>query len=61
MFPRLKVLYISGDSDKAIIDRLGKNAHFLQKPFGLQAFADKVQELLAGPESLPANNAERII
>ena len=47
--PRLRVLFISGYSDDAIL-RLGllnEREAFLQKPFGPRTFVDKVQQVLA--------------
>jgi two-component system cell cycle sensor histidine kinase/response regulator CckA len=47
--PGLRVLFISGYSDDAIL-RLGllnEREAFLQKPFGPRTFVDKVQQVLA--------------
>jgi PAS domain S-box-containing protein len=47
--PRLRVLFISGYSDDAIL-RLGllnEQEAFLQKPFGPRTFVEKVQQVLA--------------
>jgi CheY-like chemotaxis protein len=45
---QMKVLFLSGYSDQAVIQHgiLDKGAPFLQKPFGLDALAAKVAELL---------------
>jgi CheY-like chemotaxis protein len=48
--PSLRVLFISGYSDDAIL-RLGllnEQEAFLQKPFGPRAFVEKVQQVLRG-------------
>ena len=49
--PALKVLYMSGYSDKAIVHQGGLNQSvaFLQKPFSLDTLACKVHEVLNGP------------
>ena len=46
----LPVLYISGyANDEAVLaDRLGSRVRFLQKPFRVEVFLDRVQELLVG-------------
>jgi PAS domain S-box-containing protein len=46
--PELKVLYMSGYSDDAVVRHgmLGPGSAFLSKPFALQAFLNKVRELL---------------
>jgi two-component system, cell cycle sensor histidine kinase and response regulator CckA len=52
--PRMKVLFVSGYAENTIL-RHGKidvTACLLQKPFGLNALARKIRELLAGSESL---------
>ncbi|MBN1614209.1 MAG: response regulator, partial [Deltaproteobacteria bacterium] len=48
MSPRIKVLYMSGYTDTAIVDRgiLIPGIHFLQKPFTPTALAKKVREVL---------------
>jgi two-component system cell cycle sensor histidine kinase/response regulator CckA len=48
--PELKVLYISGYTDNAIISNeiLRKEVAFLQKPFTPTALTDKVREVLGG-------------
>jgi len=42
------VLYMSGYTDNAIVHHgvLEKTAHFVQKPFGLDALVQKVREVL---------------
>jgi CheY-like chemotaxis protein len=52
VYPALKVLYMSGYSDNAIVHNaiLKKDAHFLQKPFTPHTLSEKVREAL---ESLP--------
>lgn len=49
MFPRLKVLFISGYTSNVIMHRgvLDKDACFLQKPFSKNELATKVREMLA--------------
>ncbi len=47
-FPDLKVLYLSGYSDEALLRRgvLPNGTYFLQKPFMLSALASKVREII---------------
>jgi CheY-like chemotaxis protein len=47
-YPRLKILYISGYTDNAIVHHgiLDKGISFLQKPFSPQALANKIREVL---------------
>jgi len=47
-FPELKVLYLSGYSDEALLRRgiLPEGTYFVQKPFTLNALAHKVREIL---------------
>ena len=47
-FPELKVLYLSGYSDEALLRRgiLPTGTYFVQKPFTLNALAQKVREIL---------------
>lgn len=46
--PEMKVLYMSGYTDKAIVQQgvLDERAHFIQKPFAPQALIRKVREVL---------------
>ncbi len=46
--PQLKVLYMSGYTDNAIVHHgvLDKDTHFVQKPFGLDSLVQKVREVL---------------
>lgn len=48
--PALRALYISGYTADVIVQRgvLEEGTHFLPKPFGLQALASKVREVLDG-------------
>jgi hypothetical protein len=50
-WPRIKVLFMSGYADDAIVDRglLKKDAEFIQKPFSPDQLAIKVREILAAP------------
>jgi FixJ family two-component response regulator len=47
--PELKVLYISGYPDAAVVHHgvLDEGIAFLQKPFSAKAIIQKVQEILA--------------
>jgi two-component system cell cycle sensor histidine kinase/response regulator CckA len=45
--PGIKVLFMSGYSEKAVV-RLPEDAAFLQKPFSLGELAEKVRSVLAG-------------
>jgi FixJ family two-component response regulator len=47
----MKILYMSGYTDDAIVRHgvLEPGTHFLQKPFSLQALADKVRAVLDEP------------
>jgi FixJ family two-component response regulator len=57
-YPALKVLFVSGYTDDAILlDAVQHGTHFLQKPFGLQDFATRVREILDGPQE-PATGAD---
>jgi PAS domain S-box-containing protein len=49
--PGIKVLYMSGYTDRAIRlqDRLGGEAHFIQKPFTPAALGRQIRELLGKP------------
>lgn len=49
-FPRLKVLYMSGYTDNVIAHQgvLDPGVNFIQKPFSINALADKIQRIL-GP------------
>ncbi|MGH7538282.1 MAG: hypothetical protein ACREMF_06585, partial [Gemmatimonadales bacterium] len=50
--PELKVLFVSGYTDDAIIRHgvLERGIAFLQKPFSPEALARKVRELLDSPQ-----------
>jgi CheY-like chemotaxis protein len=52
MYPALKVLYMSGYTDKAIVNQgvLDTEISFLQKPFTAVALERKVREVLNTPE-----------
>ena len=49
--PAMKVLFISGFADRAIVHHgmLFPGINYLQKPFPLSELARKVQEILKGP------------
>jgi len=51
-WPGIKVLFMSGYTDDAIVHHgvLDKSAEFIQKPFSPDQLAAKVQEMLARPE-----------
>jgi len=53
--PGLRVLYISGYTDNAIVHQgiLDPGVPFLQKPFGLQELGDRVQQILSGEQPRP--------
>lgn len=48
IYPQLKVLYISGYTDDALVrySPLPKDMHFLQKPFALAALATEIRDIL---------------
>jgi DNA-binding NtrC family response regulator len=56
LYPELKVLYMSGYTDHAIVHHgvLDQNMAFLQKPFTLVALTRKVRELLDAPSGTTA-------
>jgi PAS domain S-box-containing protein len=49
--PGLKILYMSGYTDDAVVHRgvLNEATHFLQKPFTMRALARKIRDVLDGP------------
>lgn len=49
--PNMKVLYMSGYTDDAIVRHrlLDKHTEFMQKPFATEAFAQKIRKLLDSP------------
>jgi PAS domain S-box-containing protein len=53
--PDTRVLYMSGYSDDAILRHGVKSAgtHFIQKPFSIEALAEKVRETLNAPANIP--------
>ena len=56
--PETRVLYMSGYSDDEIL-RLGVRkaaAHFIQKPFSVDALLHKIREALALPGNIPTRN-----
>ena len=48
LFPKIKVLFTSGYSDRDVVSRglLERNAAFIQKPFSPQILLEKVREVL---------------
>ena len=50
--PELKVLYMSGYTDNSIVHHgvIDKSAHFVQKPFGIDALAQRVRQVLNDPK-----------
>jgi len=56
--PDTRVLYMSGYSDDAILRHGVKKAtaHFIQKPFSVDALANKVRETLAAPSNIPTRS-----
>jgi YesN/AraC family two-component response regulator len=60
--PGLRVLYVSGYPDSAVVGHVGlqQGLHYLQKPFALAELARKVRELLdepAGPARAPGKHS----
>jgi DNA-binding NtrC family response regulator len=55
--PEIKVLYMSGYTDTAIVHLgiLEEGANFLQKPFSTDGFAIKVREVLDAPRKAHAD------
>jgi len=53
--PDTRVLYMSGYSDDAILRRGVKSAaaYFIQKPFSIDALANKIRETLSAPSNVP--------
>jgi PAS domain S-box-containing protein len=53
--PDTRVLYMSGYSDDAVLRHgvRSASAHFVQKPFSIEALAQKVRETLAQPANIP--------
>ena len=56
--PETRVLYMSGYSDEAILRHGVKNApaHFIQKPFAVEALAQKLRETLSEPSTVGASD-----
>lgn len=54
--PDLRVLHISGYTDKAILEYgvLQEHMHFIQKPFTPRALTRKVREVLSAPSEPPS-------
>jgi two-component system, cell cycle sensor histidine kinase and response regulator CckA len=54
--PEMKVLYMSGYTDNAIVHQgvLDEDANFIQKPFPTDALARKVREVLDAPKNAPS-------
>ena len=54
-FPKLKVLYVSGYADDAIVERglLQSGGAFLHKPYAPQSLAEKVREVLDDAPVMP--------
>jgi two-component system, cell cycle sensor histidine kinase and response regulator CckA len=44
--PDLRVIYMSGYTDRVVSEKLGEGATFLQKPFSLEHLAGKIRSLL---------------
>ena len=54
--PGLKVLFITGYADDAVLSHghLDPGMHLLTKPFGIEALASRLKELIAKPEEYRA-------
>ena len=54
--PDTRVLFMSGHSDDAVLSRGVKSAaaYFIQKPFSIDALANKIRETLSAPANIPA-------
>lgn len=46
LYPKLKIIFMSGYSEDRFKDEFGKDTHFIQKPFTLQNLAKKVKDVL---------------
>ncbi len=57
--PDTRVLYMSGYSDDAILRHGVRKAaaHFIQKPFSIDALTHKIRETLSAPSNIPAEPA----
>jgi PAS domain S-box-containing protein len=57
--PETRILYMSGYADNVVVHRgiLDAGTHLVQKPFTLEALADKVREVLDGPAPATTDGA----